>query len=165
MFKYKKQKQPFSAQGLDTADRGNSHKVTHHNSMFVPRLDELETLLLIMRNTRLEEHWVGTKLRVQQRHIAVDGGKVVQASMPSLVVPIVLGQTRWTLWTSANLKIKSNSKVAIKHYLNVHLDVTLMGGRRETCETRKFMAISSQFMYSSTLFRMAAGIQWVYRYE
>lgn len=38
------------------------------------------------------------------------------------------------------------------------LSLTLMGGLRVMWETRKFMAMSSQFMYSSTMSLMAWGI-------
>lgn len=38
---------------------------------------------------------------------------------------------------------------------NVQRDVTFTGGFRVICDTRKFIAISSQFMYSSTLSRIA----------
>ena len=44
--------------------------------------DELEALLLVVRNAGLEEHRVESELRVQQRHVAVDRGEEVDAAVP-----------------------------------------------------------------------------------
>ena len=42
-------------------------------------LDELEALLLVVRDASLKEHRVGAELRVDERHVAVDAHEEVDA--------------------------------------------------------------------------------------
>ena len=111
---------------------------------------KLIAFLMLRWQTRLEEHGIDAVLRAQQWIIAVHACKVRHSCVPSIEVISARGQ-RFGLFAFLTTARNAHAHLCLGiRYLNVQRLVTLMGGRRVMCATRKFMAMSSQFMPSST---------------
>ena len=88
--------------------------------------------------------------------------------------PYTLSQQLYTAIVSPTLSLLTtlqNSPIPLENYTlllsisaphKLGSSCTLTGGFLVMCETRKFMAISSQLTYSSTLSLIACGIMWEY---
>ena len=75
------------------------HKAPFFSEHLIDDLDELETLLLVLRDPRLEEDGVGPELGVEERHVSEHLGEEVDALVTLLEVGVVFRERDGTTWT------------------------------------------------------------------
>lgn len=145
--------------------------------------DIVEPLQLFWKDV-FKKNRIGSKFDRLQRHRAINFGKFVYTLSPFHHVSQVSGKhfrirTFWTaklfLWRHLYYKKKKKKKKkcrvnwkfsalwCIWNNMYLHFFPTFMGAFPVIFVTKKFMAISSQFMCSSTHSLMSPGIAVVYK--